>query len=211
MKTSLPILPGKTSLDFRKAIQAAEVRKKLRTREYEKRSSRELTSLDIGDRVFVQEHDGRKHWIREATITGKDGPRGYQLKMEDGSQTTRNRRQLRPAPPQLTPTYVIPDGWIQQELDVIDPPDVATETSYNEGSDLDSGEEDAVQASEETAEVQRPPALRTSARSTKGKTCQSCPGCRLIYNYLNVIDNFVVSTVKKLQPILRWALVNPSL
>ena len=211
MKTSLPILPGKTSLDPRKAIQAAEVRKKLRTREYEKRSSRELTSLDIGDRVFVQEHDGRKHWIQEATITGKDGPRGYQLKMEDGSQTTRNRRQLRPAPPQLTPTYVIPDGWIEQELDVIDPPDAATETSYNEGYDLDSGEEDAVQASEETAEVQRPPALRTSARSTKGKTCQSCPGCRLIYNYLNVIDNFVVSTVKKLQPILRWALVNPSL
>ena len=58
-----------------------------------------MEELEIGSKVFVQDHAGRKHWIREATITGKTGPRGYYVIMKDGSESTRNRILLKPAPP----------------------------------------------------------------------------------------------------------------
>lgn len=212
MLAALPILPGKSSLDTSAAELGARIRKEKRTKEYEKRASHKLAELNIGDKVFVQDHSGKKRWIREATITNRDGPRGYEIKTDDGTETTRNRMHLRPAPPKDETTYVIPDGWIENELDIIDPPDTAVQVSDHEWPDSDE-ESAAPSAAEEapaSAEEPHPPALRRSTRSTKGKSCHSCPGCHLIHNFLNVVDNFQVPE-EKLIPILRWAVIQPKL
>ena len=52
------------------------------------------------------------------------------------------------------------------------------------------------------------PDVHRSTRIANGKkSCQSCVGCKLIYNYLNVIDNFKAAAVK-LPQILRWAVAH---
>ena len=76
IKTSLPVLPGKTSLDSTLAKKAAEAMKKNRTSDYRKRTSQLLGDLEIGSKVFIKEHDGRKCWIIRASVMGKTGPRG---------------------------------------------------------------------------------------------------------------------------------------
>ena len=76
MRTSLTVLSGKTSLDSTLAKKATEAIKKNRTSDYRKRTSQLLGDLEIGSKVFIQEHDGRKCWIIRATVTGKTGPRG---------------------------------------------------------------------------------------------------------------------------------------
>ena len=207
MKTSLPILPGKTSLNSRVAEMAAKNRKELRSKEYQKRAARDMEELEIGSKVLVQDHAGRKHWIREATITGKTGPRGYNVKMKDGSESTRNRIHLKPAPPENVSSYVIPDGWIESELDSIVPPGEAAEFSNHEWPDSEEEELElpANSSAAPASAEDQPAAVRRSARSNKGKrACHSCPGCHLIVNYLNVVDNYRV-TDEKLGPILRWA------
>ena len=90
LKTSLPILPGKTSLNTNIAEEAAKNRKRVRTKQFKKRGSHDLPALDIGDRVLVQDHDGRKHWVKEGIITGIRGPRGYNVKIGDSPETTRD-------------------------------------------------------------------------------------------------------------------------
>ena len=164
--------------------------------------------FNVGDKVFVQDHDGRKHWTKEAVIIGKRGPRGYDIKMDNSLETSRDRKHLRPVnSPDEPPVYVIPDDWIRSELDAIDPLESAAETSQNElpDSDEDTEEEAIVQADEPHPEEPPPPDVRRSTRIANGKkSCHSCVGCKLIYNYLNVIDNFKVSA-EKLPQILRWA------
>ena len=208
MKTSLPVLPGKTSLNTDIAQEAAKNRKELRSKEYEKRASHALPELNVGDKVFVQDHDGRKHWTKEAVIIGKRGPRGYDIKMDNSLETSRDRKHLRPInSPDEPPVYVIPDDWIRSELDAIDPLESAAETSHNElpDSDEDTEEEAIEQADEPHPEEPPPPDVRRSTRIANGKkSCHSCIGCKLIYNYLNVIDNFKASA-EKLPQILRWA------
>ena len=86
LKTSLPILPGKTSLNTNIAEEAAKNRKRVRTKQFKKRGSHDLPALDIGDRVLVQDHDGRKHWVKEGIITGIRGPRGYNVKIGDSPE-----------------------------------------------------------------------------------------------------------------------------
>ena len=211
MKTSLPTLPGKNSLCIKSALKAAKARKELRSKQYGKLSSQDLESIEIGTTVIVQDHEGRKRWNRKATVVGKDGPRGYKLKMEDGQITTRTRQRLKVPPSQPAPYYVIPDDWIESELDAIDPSESAAEISDDEDSDLE--EDQAAPDVSGTAEAEAPhqvaPALRRSSRATKGKNCQSCPGCRLIYNYLNVVDNFTVTSHEEIQPVLIQALYQP--
>ena len=112
-------------------------------------------------------------------------------------------KHLRPAFPDKH--LVIPDDWISSELDEIDPIESATGTSKDEWPDSD---EDTYElATEPHLEQPLPPAPRRSDRiaESEKKSCQSCVGCKLIHNYLNVIDNFKVS-VKKLPQVLSWAL-----
>ena len=186
LKTSLPILPGKNSLNIDTAIKAAKNRKNIRTKQYQERSSRNLPELSVGDRVFVQDHDGRKRWTKKGVITGKTGPRGYSVKIDDSAaDTTRDRKHLRPAPSE---PYIIPDDWTQSDLDAIDPLESAMANSENEwtSSDEDSGEE----ANEPLPENPPPPALRRSNRIANGKkSCQSCTGCKLIHNFLTATDD----------------------
>ena len=180
MKTSLPILPGKTSLDTTVADLAAQKRKELRSKAYAKRSSRPLPEIEVGSKVFVQDHEGRKRWKRQATVLSNNGPRGYTIRMEDGSTTTRNRVHLHPAAPIETP-----DGWTENDLDAVDPDLGNTDNPDHECSD--SEEESAPQQPQLTAA--QPPALRRSARTNKGQRHHSCSGCHRITNFLNVIDS----------------------
>ena len=183
-------------------MAAAEVRKETRSKQYRKRRTHDLPQLKIGDTVFVQDNDGRKHWIKEGVITGLNGPRGYNVKIGDSAETTRDRKHLRPAHPDKH--YVIPDDWLRSELDTLVPYESATETSQDEWPDSDEDTDEV--AVEPHPEQPLEPAVRRSTRIANGKTsCQSCVGCKLIHNYLNVIDNFKVS-VKKLPQILRWAI-----
>ena len=132
----------------------------------------------------------------------------YDIKMDNSLETSRDRKHLRPInSPDEPPVYVIPDDWIRSELDAIDPLESAAETSHNESpdSDEDTKEEAIEQADEPHPEEPPPPDVRRSTRIANGKkSCHSCVGCKLIYNYLNVIDNFKVSA-EKLPQILRWA------
>ena len=180
MKTSLSILPGKTSLDTKVADLAAQKRKELRSKAYAKRSSRPLPEIEVGSKVFVQDHEGRKRWKRQATVLSNNGPRGYTIRLEDGSTTTRNRVHLHPTTPIDTP-----DGWTENDLDAVDPDLGATENPDHECSDSD--EESAPQMPQLSAA--EPPALRRSARTNKGQRYHSCSGCHRITNYLNVIDS----------------------
>ena len=129
--------------------------------------------------------------------------RGYDVKIGESAATTRDRKHLRPTFPDKH--LVIPDDWISSELDEIDPVESATGTPRDEWPDSD---EDTYElATEPHLEQPLPPAPRRSDRiaEIEKKSCQSCVGCKLIHNYLNVIDNFKVS-VKKLPQILSWAL-----
>ena len=206
LKTSLTILPGKTSLNTNIAEEAAKNRKRVQTKQFKKRRSHDLPELNIGDRVLVQDQNGRKHWVKEGIITGIRGPRDYNVKIEDSSETTRDRKHLRPFP-EDEEDYVIPDDWIRSELDAIDPLESAADASQDESpdSDEDTDEEADEQADEPHPEEPPPPDVRRSTRIANGKkSCHSCVGCKLIYNYLNVIDNFKASA-EKLPQILRWA------
>ena len=127
------------------------------------------------------------------------------LEVTTSKLATRDRKNLRPFPTEED--YIISDAWIRSELDAIDPLESAEETSQNESpnSDEDTDEEDDEQADEPHPEEPPPPDVRRSTRIANGKkSCHSCIGCKLIYNYLNVIDNFKVSA-EKLPQILRWA------
>ena len=104
---SLPILPGKTRLNVPAAEQGAEIRKQLREKEYNKWSTRDLCAFSVGQKVHVHEYLGRKRWLPvEATITAinQDG-RSYQITMNNGFETSRNRRHLRSAQEEMGPLF----------------------------------------------------------------------------------------------------------
>ena len=130
--------------------------------------------------------------------------------MEDGAETTGNRIHLKSAPPEGVQTFILPDGWIENELDAVDLPHDAAEISDHEWPDSDQvptapNVEAAAPATAAEPHPPEEPALRRSTRMRKAKTCHSCPGCHLIQNFLNTVDNFHISE-EKLPQILRWAL-----
>ena len=61
------------------------------------KSSRVLEQLSLGQTVLVQDHK-TKQWSHEATIVEKRNRRSYLVEM-DGRQHVRNRRFIRPRPP----------------------------------------------------------------------------------------------------------------
>ena len=58
------------------------------------RSAKKLRPLDIGIKVWVQ-HPETKKWDSTATILTRIRKRTYQIQMEDGKITHRNRRWIR--------------------------------------------------------------------------------------------------------------------
>ena len=166
MRSSLPILPGKTSLN----TCAAEIGAKLRPKQYEKRRTKPLAEIQIGQDVYVQDHSGRKRWNRKATVTGKDGGRGYTLITEDGTETARNRSHIKP----------IPDKNPENSLVSNVPGD--TPAADNECLDGEAPDSMPAVSAGSTAPANALP--RRSSRIKKEKVCQSCDDCRLIETYL---------------------------
>ena len=170
MRSSLPILPGKTSLNACAAEIGAKVRKELRSKQYEKRRTKPLAEIQIGQDVYVQDHSGRKRWNRKATVTGKDGGRGYTLITEDGTETARNRSHIKPIPdknPENSPVSNVPGD---------------TPAADHECLDEEAPDSRPVVSADSTAPANAPP--RRSSRIKKEKVCQSCDDCRLIETYL---------------------------
>ena len=96
MRSSLPIIEGKTSLNVCAAENGTKARKALGQKQYENRSSWPLAKIQIGQDAYIQDHTGRKHWNRKGTVTGKDRGRDYILITEDGTKTARKRSHIMP-------------------------------------------------------------------------------------------------------------------
>ena len=73
-----------------------------RAKEYHDRKAHDLKPLSVGDHVLVQSQTTNK-WDRRATVTAHRNDRSYDLLMENGSRSNRNRRFLRPDLTQSVP------------------------------------------------------------------------------------------------------------
>ena len=95
VRTLIPTLTE--SLGTNEYVELArKVRKKLDQKQkylYD-RSAKKLRPLDIGTKVWVQ-HPETKKWDSTATILSRIRKRTYQIQMEDGKITHRNRRWIR--------------------------------------------------------------------------------------------------------------------
>ena len=195
IRGSLPILPGKTSLNVPAAEEGAEARKILRQEQYKKLRSKNLRALNIGDTVHVQETTGKNRgkWKpNEAIITGihRDG-RSYEVTMSNGHKSSRNRKFLRPAlkkheenPDNELATDPIPDPV--HDDDIIN----ANHESGNECIESDEEAGDIQNAPDIPVPLAEPePApVRRSPRINKGINCHSCTGCCGIRDYLRKIN-----------------------
>ena len=187
---TLPILPGKTSLNVPAAEEGAENRKMIRKYAYGKIRSKHMDALNIGQELHVQKTTGKDkgRWLpNEATVTGihKDG-RSYDIVTSTGLNTTRNRRHLRPATEKIEE---FPDVEIQP--DPIPNNDIIKEHhACDDECETDDESTEEIQNDPEItspAGETDPVPLRRSARTNKGVKCHSCTGCCSIRNYLQKI------------------------
>ena len=108
VRTSLPILPGKTSFDIKNSVASGAQRKKRRDKAYAKRRTHDLPPLDPGQTVSIQNPKGRRRWDKTGWIVHrKHEGRKYLVQFEDGTKRYVNRIQLRPA--QERPTELVLD------------------------------------------------------------------------------------------------------
>ena len=175
MRSSLPILPGKTSLNVCAAEVGAKARKELRQKQYENRSSRPLAEIQIGQDVYIQDHTGRKRWNRKGTVTGKDGGRGYTLITEDGTETARNRSHIMPVPVD----YATQDSDVRPSLlsdDSTSPAEIHEDLEVNQ---------DSLPANSADPDPANAPLRKSSRIKKEKKVCHSCHDCRRIETYLS--------------------------
>ena len=175
MRSSLPILPGKTSLNVCAAEVGAKARKELRQKQYENRSSRPLAEIQIGQDVYIQDHTGRKRWNRKGTVTGKDGGRGYTLITEDGTETARNRSHIMPVPVD----YATQDSDVRPSLLSDDSPSPA---EIHEDLEVN---QDSLPANSADPDPANAPLRKSSRIKKEKKVCHSCHDCRRIETYLS--------------------------
>ena len=92
-KANLPVCVRNYNVD-REAINAAlEERQLSQKHYYDQRAGPELPTLHTGQEVRVQSHqDGR--WLPATVESNCTEPRSYVVRMENGGQLRRNRRQL---------------------------------------------------------------------------------------------------------------------
>ena len=154
VRTSLPILPGKTNFDIKNAVASGVRRKKRREKAYTERRTHDLPPLDPGQTVSIQNPKGRRRWDKTGWIVHrKHEDRKYLVQFEDGAKKYVNRIQLRPA--QGRPTEPVLD----QDSTDLEPPSTPLMPPT----------------------VPAPaPEIRRSTRAGRGhKSCrQSCAGCQ---------------------------------
>ena len=188
IRTSLPLLPGKTELNLEGAIEGGAARKKNRSVAYAKRSSRVLKDFEAGDRVYVQSPNGKKRWKDKGTvISARHDGRSYQVTIDGKGKRFVNRRHLRPVFKRsdvTEDTPSVPDVWISAEP-------ITTEISEEESDDEFNEWDELVQAYPEApvippaapaapAETELVPELRRSTRVRRAPECHSCADCRVI-------------------------------
>ena len=191
IRTTLPLLPGKTEFDIEGALEGAAARKKLRSAAYAKRSSHELSIFEAGDRVYVQSPNGKKRWTDKGqVISSRHDGRSYQVAIEGKGQRYVNRRHLRPRYrcDDITTPPSNPDGWIETET--------PTSENFSPDQEVDNEWNDLVQSElvqtypEASADPtpspapveaeQVPEAPRRSTRVRRAPECHSCADCRVI-------------------------------
>ena len=154
VRTSLPILPGKTNFDIENAVASGARRKKRRDEAYAKRRTRDLPPLDCGQTVSIQNPKGRRRWDKTGWIVHRehDG-RKYLVRFVDGAKRYVNRIQLRPAHGGSTERALV------QDITESGPPGTPNEPP---------------------AAPAPVPEVRRSTRAGRGhKSChQSCAGCQ---------------------------------
>ena len=150
----------------------------MRQKQYENRSSRPLAEIQIGQDVYIQDHTGRKRWNRKATVTGKDGGRGYTLITEDATKTARNRSQIMPAP---VTSYVTPDSDTRPTSSSDDSPLDNSPAVIHEDLQVD---QDSLPANSADPDPANAPLRKSSRVKKEKKICHSCYDCRRIETYL---------------------------
>ena len=150
VRTSLPILPGKTNFDIENAVASGARRKKRRDEAYAKRRTHDLPQLNPGQAVSIQNPKGRRRWDKTGWIVHrKHEGRTYLVRFEDGAERYVNRIQLRPA-----------QGGLVEHV-------------------LDQNVPDSEPPSAPPTVPAPAPEVRRSTRAGRGhKSCHSCAGCQ---------------------------------
>ena len=192
MRSSLLILPGKTSLNVCAAEIRAKAKNKLRQKQYENRKSRPLAEIQIGQDFYILDHTGRKRWNRKRTVTGKYEGRGYTLITKDGTEKARNRSHIMPVPVD----YTTQDSDARPSLLSDDSPSSA---EIHEDLEINQDSLPANLADHNPANA----SLRKSIQIKKEKkVCHFCHDCRRIETYL--------SQSSKSTQLEKWVLQPPS-
>ena len=87
VRTSLSILPGKTNFDIENAVTSGARRKERRDKAYAKRRTHDLSQLNPGQAVSIQNPKGRRRWDKTGWIVHrKHEGRTYLVRFEGGAQ-----------------------------------------------------------------------------------------------------------------------------
>ena len=208
VRTSLPILPGKTEFDIEGAVAGAERRKEIRKKQYSKRneSKRAMPNLDPGQRVHIQRPTGHGHrqWDSQGKIIRvEDDGRKYLVEYENGSRKRVNRIRLKKDYAESENNESDSDSDVDADSAPFIPPNSCSDDDANlgevqgvTGSDSEDESDEHEPAAEDPAPAQPPvpednvpapapapePQLRRSTRTGRGNKNphQSCAGCHKI-------------------------------
>ena len=197
MRTNLPSLV-ETTLNVQIAEMGAQDKKDANAHQFGKRSTQDLSPLNIGDLVITQEPVGKKQgeWLKQGFIMGvKEGrgdseTRSYMVNIIGGGSRYINRKDLillTRASEKTAPSA--PDVSLNEEEE---PAEAESENTAAESVDPDSDHEDQLSIPDTAIENIPEPAPevpvpvaeaalpRRSARQATKKDCQSCVGCTKI-------------------------------
>ena len=204
VRTSLPLLPGKTEFDIEGAVAGAEKRKAIRIKQYAKRNEtkRDPPALDLGQRVHIQCPIGRRQWDSQGQIIRvEDDGRKYLVKHDNGSQKYVNRIRLKKAYAESENNESDSESDEDADSAPFIPPNSCSDDDANVGEDRgvpesDSGDESDDYESAADGPALAPPAepedndpapvpvpeLRRSTRTGRGhkNPHHSCAGCHKI-------------------------------
>ena len=211
LRTSLPILPGKTDFNIANAIAGGTKRKENRVKQYARRRTRDLPILAPGQRVHIQCPTGKRRWDSQGQVIHvKDDGRKYYVKYDHGYERYVNRIHLKKAYTESeneesdsenvedddSATSIPPNSCSNDETNLGEDQETSGSDSDNESeeSDYESAADGPALAPPSEPEDSEPvttpvPELRRSTRAGRGHNRhQSCSACHKL-QYSSANDN----------------------